>query len=90
MIYPLSLTLRRYSTIEVGIKLSHGYQQPKSSQKKLRGRMYEMRKQGHGGQLPKGIPQNEGSLSTAEIVAKETTDAAASELIEIPAKARSS
>ena len=52
--------------------------------------MYEMRKQGHGGQLPKGIPQNEGSLSTAEIVAKETTDAAASELIEIPAKARSS
>jgi len=38
----------------------------------LRGRMYEMRKKEHGGQLPKGIPQNEGSLSTAEIVAKET------------------
>jgi len=42
-----------------------------------------MRKKGHGGQLPKGIYQNDTSLSTAEIVAKETTDAAAGMLIVI-------
>ena len=61
------------------IKMIHPFQQPKSSQKKLRGRMYEMRKKEKGSvnQHTVAKVQNEPLQTTAEVIAKETTDAAA-------------
>lgn len=38
----------------------------------LRGRIYNRRKQKVGGQLPKGVDQNDPALSTAQAVAAET------------------
>ena len=38
----------------------------------LRGKWYNQDKQAHGGQMPKGIGQNDQSLFTAERIAKET------------------